>query len=222
MVEKYGLQETFLPLHKDNVPKNNIFISADALECETLILIIQGAGAVRAGQWARALCINENLSLGTIFPYLENCKALGYGVIVFNPNLNEVPVKEPDVLRSSFIKNEKILKPRVETQKIEGSENYVKHGEYIWKNFVEIAKAKTIGIVAHSRGGDNTVHLVSQFHKDFKERVAVIAFTDSVHHLSIFDSPQVRKFIRKNVKNWVTSEFELGKVVRESIEFDCI
>jgi len=147
---------------------------------------------------------------------------LGYGVIVFNPNLNEVPVKEPDVLRATFLKNEKILKPRVETQKIEGSENYIKHGEYIWKNFVEIAKAKTIGIVAHSRGGDNTVHLVSQFHKDFKERVAVIAFTDSVHHLSIFDSPQVRKFIRKNAKNWVTSEFELGKVVRESTEFDCI
>jgi hypothetical protein len=222
MVDKYGLKEIFLPLNKENVPKNNIFISADALECETLVLLIQGAGAVRAGQWARALCINENLSLGTIFPYLENCKALGYGVMVFNPNLNEAPIKEPDVLRASFLKNEKVMKPRVDSHKIEGSENYVKHGEYVWRNFVEKSKAKTIGIVAHSRGGDNTVQLLSQFYQDFKKRVAVIAFTDSVHSLSFFDSQKVRKFIREKAKNWVTSDLETGKVVREANEYDCV
>jgi len=203
------------------LPKNNIFISENSQTCETLVLLIQGAGAVRAGQWARALCINENLSLGTIFPYLEKCEELGCGVIVFNPNLNEAPIKEPDVLRSSFLKNEKVLKPRVDTIKIEGSENYVKHGEYIWKHFVQTATARTIAIVAHSRGGDNTIQLLTKFYDDFEKRVAGIAFTDSVHHLNLFDPSNVRKFIKKNSKNWVTSDKPLGVKVREP-EFDCI
>jgi len=85
------------PGHKG--PWNNIFVSADYLTCDKLMLLVQGSGAVRcvvaffllisvfspyvfflrAGQWARALCINENLSLGTILPYLTRCKELGYG-----------------------------------------------------------------------------------------------------------------------------------------------
>jgi len=156
------------------------------LTCDTLVLLIQGAGAVRAGQWARALCINETLSLGTIFPYLERCKQLGYGVIVFNPNLNDVPVNEPEIKVSSFLTTEKVLPPKVPTKKIEGSENYVRHGEYVWQNYVQKAKASTIAIVAHSRGGDNTIKLISKFHNDFVERVACIAYTDSVHSLSFF------------------------------------
>lgn len=30
------------------------------------------------GQWARALCINDNLNVGTILPYLDKCKEAGY------------------------------------------------------------------------------------------------------------------------------------------------
>jgi len=221
MVQKYQLKEILLPLDKTNVPQNNIFISENALNCDTLCLLIQGAGAVRAGQWARALCINENLDIGTIFPYLERCAKLGWGVIVFNPNLNEQPVNAPDVLRSTFLTTQKEKPPKVETQKIEGSENYGKHGEYVWKNFVQKSSCTTIAIVAHSRGGDNTVQLVTKFYDEFVQKVACIAFTDSVHSLGFFDPSHVKKFIKQYAKNWVTSDKPLGEKVREPDQ-DCL
>lgn len=76
-----------------------------------LMLLIQGSGAVRPGQWARALCINDTLDNGTIFPYLRKAISLGYGwflnlfitdwkgVIIFNPNQNSMP--EDPLIRPS-------------------------------------------------------------------------------------------------------------------------
>lgn len=58
---------------------------------DKLLVLIHGSGAVRAGQWARALCINESLEIGSILPYLRQAKKEGYGVIVCNPNDNKVP-----------------------------------------------------------------------------------------------------------------------------------
>lgn len=59
MVKDFNMLEIQTPQgekYKDS-PKNNIFMTKDALTCDTLFLIVQGSGAVRAGQWARALCI---------------------------------------------------------------------------------------------------------------------------------------------------------------------
>lgn len=59
MIKDFDMIEIQTPQgekYKDS-PKNNIFMTKDAMTCDTLLLIIQGSGAVRAGQWARALCI---------------------------------------------------------------------------------------------------------------------------------------------------------------------
>lgn len=59
MIKDFDMLEIQIPQgdkYKDS-PKNNIFMTKDAMTCDTLLLIIQGSGAVRAGQWARALCI---------------------------------------------------------------------------------------------------------------------------------------------------------------------
>lgn len=40
--------------------------------------------------WARAVCINDSLEMGSILPYLVRAKKNGLGVIVFNPNRNHV------------------------------------------------------------------------------------------------------------------------------------
>lgn len=69
-------------------PQVPIFLSEDALTADTLLLVMQGSGAVRPGMWARALCTNGCLEEGTIFSYLERAKARGWGVIVTNPNEN--------------------------------------------------------------------------------------------------------------------------------------
>lgn len=53
------------------------------------MLLIHGAGPVRAGQWTRKLIINENLDTGSQLPYIRRAMKAGYGVIVCNPNLNQ-------------------------------------------------------------------------------------------------------------------------------------
>jgi hypothetical protein len=72
---------------------SNIFLSPDALTNENVLMVLiqggvklgrvslvlaflnqivdAGSGAVRAGMWARALCINESLELGSVLPYIQ-------------------------------------------------------------------------------------------------------------------------------------------------------
>lgn len=59
METKYELTRVNLPLDQKSQPIN-IYLSKNALTTEgKLLLIIQGLGAVRAGMWARALCISN-------------------------------------------------------------------------------------------------------------------------------------------------------------------
>jgi len=225
MVKEYGLKEVWLPIDQHYTgtgPRCNIFMSEDALTCQNLVLLIQGAGAVRAGQWARALCINENLSIGTIFPYLVTCKELGYGVIVFNPNLNELPLNPQEIKRESFLPLSKVPKRKnIPTVKIKENENYRKHGEYVWDNFVNSSLASTIAIVAHSRGGDNAVKLLEKRYDQFVKRVCAVAFTDSVHGLGFGDRKEVVSWIKANACNWVTSKLPMGEFLSKP-SYDCI
>jgi hypothetical protein len=49
-------------------------------------MLIQGTGAVRLGQWARSVCINENIDLGSMKPYIEKAIQNKFSVIILNPN----------------------------------------------------------------------------------------------------------------------------------------
>lgn len=71
-----------------------------------------------AGQWARALCINNTLEMGSILPYLKKCKELGFGVIVCNPNLNYDFVTPPTISRTSFLTTSKTTAKLPERVKI--------------------------------------------------------------------------------------------------------
>jgi len=146
-------------------PFNNIFVSQDWATSSKLMLLIQGAGAVRygssfsihfcfvlccfvllydlcrAGQWARALCINENLDIGTILPYLKKCKEQGYGsllelcscfsnvrtllpsigVIVLNPNLYYGYKEEPEIIRKLMLINGKVQQEMPKKLSIKGT-----------------------------------------------------------------------------------------------------
>jgi hypothetical protein len=65
-----------------------IYASANAGTADTLLVLVQGSGAVRPGQWARALCTNDSLRTGSVLPYLEEARARGWGILVLNPNMN--------------------------------------------------------------------------------------------------------------------------------------
>jgi len=55
------------------------------------LVLIQGTGAVRAGIWARSVCINENLEKGSMLPFIDLCRKLDIPVLVMNPNYNRDP-----------------------------------------------------------------------------------------------------------------------------------
>jgi hypothetical protein len=79
-------------------------------------LYLNSIDFLRAGQWARRLCINDSLDTGSILPYLTQAKAEGYGVIVLNPNNNSVQVKTTQKKKSS--KSKKAKKESEETEEV--------------------------------------------------------------------------------------------------------
>merc|ERR1712087_112443 len=70
----------------DKVAKSRIFLSPGYGNKETLLLLIPGSGAVRAGQWARSICINDNLAAGCMYPYIADAYSKNWGVVLFDPN----------------------------------------------------------------------------------------------------------------------------------------
>ena len=63
-----------------------IFVSPDINEKERCVVLIQGAGDVRAGVWARSVTMNDTLTLGSVLPQLDFAREYGCSAIVFNPN----------------------------------------------------------------------------------------------------------------------------------------
>lgn len=55
----------------EDEPTSFIYQSPDALSNPSkLLVLIQGSGVVRAGQWARRLIINQDLDSGTQIPFI--------------------------------------------------------------------------------------------------------------------------------------------------------
>ncbi|CAK1542371.1 unnamed protein product [Leptosia nina] len=202
-----------LPAPKDSGENGTfVFVSTDYEKRDTLMVLIQGSGAVRAGQWARSLIINNNLDMGTQIPYIEMGANRKFGILIMNPNDNH---------RSNI--------------KIPHSSTSEEHAEYVWKHYVTETSAKNIVIIAHSYGGFLTVMLAQKFKKDFEERVRAVAMTDSVHSFSGVKIPETLKRISTN---WVsnsaqvdtplkTPEFEItrlsaGHPQHEMTSYSCI
>jgi Arb2 domain len=227
MVKELGMSEMSLPSDAwlgenggvDRVPphvRNNIFLTPDALDNEDrLMLLIQGSGAVRAGQWARALCINDSLQTGAILGYLAKAKEAGYGVIVFNPNLNSVDSDElatrptGEELRSP---GRPVRRPQ-DKIKIPGNSDPVQHTIHVWDHVAKQAKAKDIVIVAHSAGGWCTLGLIRE-RPEILDRLRAIGFTDAVHSVLPRDPPHVKHAITHLAKNWVQSDDPLDTPAR--------
>lgn len=62
----------------DDEPTSFIYLSPDALSNPSkLLVLIQGNGVVRAGQWARRLIINQDLKSGTQIPFITRAMEVG-------------------------------------------------------------------------------------------------------------------------------------------------
>ena len=118
------------------------------------LILINGSGAVRAGQWARKIIVNDNLHAGSMLPYIEWALQNEFGILVLNTNESGPNLK--------------------------GSETPFEHAETAWNKFLSHVSEKSVFIVAHSFGGIVTQKIASKYEK-FDKVVAKIAFTDSVH-----------------------------------------
>uniref|UniRef100_A0A8C5RI59 Family with sequence similarity 172 member A n=1 Tax=Laticauda laticaudata TaxID=8630 RepID=A0A8C5RI59_LATLA len=80
LLEECHLKKVYVPVDAEETePRSFIFMSEDALiNPDKLMILIQGSGVVRAGQWARRLIINEDLDCGTQIPYIKRAIEVRY------------------------------------------------------------------------------------------------------------------------------------------------
>lgn len=140
----YHLKRTPIPLKKPDTKEKAaseegeeeeekqysfVFHSTDVYtNSEKLMVFLNGAGVVRAGQWSRKVIMNGSLEEGTMFPYIQKGLDLGYAILVMNTNQRGVQ-----------------------------SMSYAEHARTAWEDIVSVASAKQIVIIAHSAGGASTM-----------------------------------------------------------------
>ena len=172
MQVQFALSEVMIPEDKHidkeyhTLPKSNIFMSAEFAmpdveknkATRSALILIQGAGAVRAGIWARSVCVNESLETGSVLPFLEHAKRLKIPVLVMNPNYNRDPVTKNVVPFNNTTSG---------------------HAKWVWEMYVKNSGFDQIDIVAHSAGGEVMETIMKEFADTFWSQIRQIAYTDS-------------------------------------------
>ena len=186
-------------LRDENQAQCKILTTKDFPTNPKCLMLIQGSGAVRLGQWARSVCINENIDLGSMKPYIEKAIQNSFSVIIYNPNE-----------RRDFAN---------ENKKINEFTNMEKHSVYVYNNIVRNNKEiKEIYIVAHSMGGECTIQILLENKEDLLNgKIKKIAFTDSVYGKNYLKLGKkgVTKF-REISRNYVGSFKPVGEFVKDS------
>lgn len=202
LLEQAGLQRIQVPA---NVPAGQattfVFSNRhDVHNSRKLLVLINGSGAVRAGQWARSLIINMSLDHGSQLPYIRRALSLGYDILILNTNdnaRNGTPIR--------------------------GSADATEHATTVWRQLFGVntddsatASPPHIAFAAHSYGGIIVQSLSRAFRQQFIDRVFAIAFTDSVtgssSKLGDGSADDEQHFVRI-VRNYVASDLPLNEPV---------
>ena len=206
LIQNFNLTTLFVPnlINDDFIKRDEsqaqckILTTKDFQKNPKCLLLIQGTGAVRLGQWARSVCINENIYLGSMIPYVNKAIKNNFSVVIFNPNE-----------RYDFFNDKK---------KIEIFDSMENHCIYVYNNIIKANKnIKEIYIVAHSMGGECTVQILLYNLDDLiNGKIKKIAFTDSVHdesykYLKKIGIEQFRKISR----NYIRSQYPVGTFIRK-------
>ena len=156
MENKFGLNRVAIPIGMDESEYLSfIFVSNGFMTSnKRKLVLINGSGAVKAGQWARSIIINDNLYPGSMLPYIDWAQKNEFDVLVMNTNESGPRMKK--------------------------SESPFEHAETVWDEFLGALQSRNVYIVAHSFGGV-VVQKLSKKKDNFKDIVQKIAFTDSVH-----------------------------------------
>ncbi|XP_061673564.1 cotranscriptional regulator FAM172A homolog [Syngnathoides biaculeatus] len=235
--KKCNMTKAILPVDATvDEPSSFIYLSPNALSNPSkLLVLIQGSGVVRAGQWARRLIVNQDLDSGTQIPFITRAMEEGYSVIVLNPNENYLevekkpksstgpsptePLEEPvekkerkddkdGKKRREFYEKYRNPQKETETERIPIRENgsSEEHMLYVWDHFVAKAAAKHVFIVAHSYGGLSFVELMNHRETEVRNKVCAVALTDSAHSMWLQEtSKSTQDWMHQHCCNWVSS-----------------
>ena len=205
LIKKFNLTTLYVP--NKNMPTDFSIRDDTQAQCKILttkdfptnpkcLLLIQGTGGVRLGQWSRSVCINENLDLGTMGPYIDKAIKNNLSVLIFNPNE-----------RNDFA---------YDKNKIEEFSTMQKHCLYVYCNIIRTnPNIKEIYIVAHSKGGECAVELlIYNIDELLSGKIKKIAFTDSAHgnNYKTLGSEGIQKF-RQISRNYICSPKPAGTFI---------
>ena len=179
-----------------DIPQCEIYVSQDFEINSNCICIIQGTGAVRVGLWARSVCINDNLYLGSIIPYIKKAFENHFSLIVLNPN------------ETCDIDDNK--------KKIPEFKSMESHCNYVYDNIIKKNnKIQNLYIIAHSMGGYCTIQILVNNEDDLLSgKIKKIVFTDSVHSDSYKElSEKAQEKLKDITKDYISSTEPLGKLI---------
>ncbi|XP_063683309.1 FAM172 family protein homolog CG10038-like [Bolinopsis microptera] len=156
MEEKYGLRRIHIPIGIEEAdPSSFVFVSNEfQSSANKKLVLINGSGAVKAGQWARSIIMNDNLYPGSMLPYIQWAADNEFDVLALNTN------------ECGYEMN--------------GSRTPFEHAQTVWDDMISGVLEKSVFIVTHSFGGVVVQKLIKN-NSNFKDIVSKIAFTDSVH-----------------------------------------
>lgn len=193
-----GLEPLWLPLGAPSGGGCPIYVSPDFLQCQKLLVLVNGAGRVRAGVWSCSLCINEDLDKGTMLPYIKAARAMGFGIAVLNPNTNQV-----------------------DGRPIPGSESPERHVKYFWQHVLMAHDSRerrgpAVDVIAHSQGGRWVLSMLrrAQLYKEGSNRLGLnkVIFTDSYHvQQQVLRLPEEKRtFLSTKAVNFVPHDSAAG------------
>ena len=155
MENDFNLERVPIPRESKDEKTSFVFMSEGFIESpRRKLVLINGSGAVKAGQWARSIIINDNLMSGSMLPYIEWANKNEYDILVLNTN--ECDSDYP------------------------GSTNPIEHAQTVWNDILSHVSDSSVFIVAHSFGGV-VVQRLARMNEQFNNVIGKIAFTDSVH-----------------------------------------
>ncbi|UJR08188.1 hypothetical protein I4U23_012461 [Adineta vaga] len=251
--DPWNYREIWLPEKTENTDDDdhhdqvNIFTSDDFETNENgCLILLQGSGVVRPGQWARSCCINESLDIGSMFPYMTKAKEHNLSVIILNPNqtsyIDKNVIDTENTTSSatttddketttandpSSLTDEELLSyylssnplPRPLTKKIPNLSTNREHVLYVYDNIILKSPAKKFYIVAHSAGGDGLMFLLRKRQDSILSNSWKIAFTDSVHSILPLETNEIKTFLKANAIHFVASDQPMGEELDSVYDF---
>ncbi|KAJ3333231.1 hypothetical protein HDU93_008674 [Gonapodya sp. JEL0774] len=89
MLEQRGLDRILIPTGvAQNQPHSYIFTTKNFLEDTRRVMVLVPGSAIRVGQWARKIVMNDSVYRGSVLEYVDRAISENYSLLVLNTNQN--------------------------------------------------------------------------------------------------------------------------------------